>query len=104
MQATIGTYTITLKDSLVVRDFIEIEKIKNRKVDGETPGDTEISIAVTAHLTSDINGTTDKNEIKILIENMSLTDFTELSQLITQVIKPEDLKKNLMTSSTPTPS
>lgn len=103
----IGSHEIQIKSQIIKKDIVPLSKLQKiydsankegQEIDAETMvtmNDLLIEIMVV-----DIDGATDRKEIKAIVEQMSVSEYTDLSRVISEFMQKFEKKSEISSMST----
>ncbi len=102
----IGAHTIELKSQIVKKDIIPLSKLQ--KIYDESQSGAEANAETMVEMNDllieimvvSIDGKTDKKEIKNIVDDMPIPDYTEISRLISESMQEFQKKSEISSTST----
>lgn len=102
----IGAHTIELKSQIVKKDIIPLSKLQ--KIYDESQSGAEANAETMVEMNDllieimvvSIDGKTDKKEIKNIVDDMPIPDYTEISRLISESMQEFQKKSEISSMST----
>lgn len=102
----IGAHTVELKSQIVKKDIIPLSKLQ--KIYDESQSGAEANAETMVEMNDllieimvvSIDGKTDKKEIKNIVDDMPIPDYTEISRLISESMQEFQKKSEISSMST----
>jgi len=102
----IGAHTVELKSQIVKKDIIPLSRLQ--KIYDESQSGAEANAETMVEMNDllieimvvSIDGKTDKKEIKNIVDDMPIPDYTEISRLISESMQEFQKKSEISSMST----